>query len=494
MSRPGPADAPRRPNILCFVTDQLRADHLACYGNPDVETPNIDRLAREGVMFADSYVANPVCSPNRASMFTGRYPKAHRLRENGNALSHREATLPGALAEAGYRTASFGKLHLAPFGLSSETPAEDRERLEAHEYWNGGGELPLPYHGLQHVFFVGGHGHYTFGHYRRFLEEEHPGAWEKMLEENALEVPENGFQCWKTTVPEELHYNAVIADRTIDYIDAHDGAEPFFIWCSFPDPHHPFSPPRPWCDRYDPEDVTVAPARREGEYDDLPAHVRESKQAGWISDEELATVYAYEYGMISMVDHSVGRVLAALEANGELENTVIAFFSDHGDLMGDHGLVLKGPFFFRGLMRVPTIVRLPGGRGGRSTSALFSTVDLCPTLLDLAGVEAPEGVQGISQRPVLEDREGAVRPAVYAEYDTTARGDRLRYLRTPEAALTYYLRHDYGMLFDIEEDPEELHNLWEEPAHEELKRRMLLELLDTTAAADDWLPPKRCHA
>jgi arylsulfatase A-like enzyme len=483
-----------KPNVLCFVTDQLRADHLACYGNPDVRTPNIDRLAQEGVLFEESYVANPVCSPNRASMFTGRYPKAHRLRENGNGLPPEEVTLPQALGEAGYRTASFGKLHLAPFGLEMDIPAREFERVESTHYWAQGGELPMPYHGLEHVYYVGGHGHYTFGHYKRELEAQHPCAWDLMLQKNAAENPD-AFACLKSAIPEELHYNTAIADKTIEYLHGLDGDAPFFIWCSFPDPHHPFSPPAPWSERYDPDEMTVRPARREGEFDDLPPYMGEHPFARKVPDDELRHIYALEYGMISMVDHNIGRVLNALEEAGLLENTAIAFFSDHGDMMGDHNLILKGPLFFRGLMRVPTILRLPDRmREPQRTDAFFSTVDLCPTLLDLAGVEIPAAVQGVSQYPVLTGEADAARDCVYAEYDTTGHGDRLRYLRTPDWSLTFYAEHDYGMFFDLNEDPDELHNLWDSPAHREVKRDLLLQLLLQTADADDWLPPKLCHA
>ncbi len=484
-----------RPNIICFVTDQLRADHLGCYGNPDVLTPNIDGLAREGIRFTQSYVANPVCSPNRACMFTGRYPKAHRLRENGNTLPPDEAVLPELLRRAGYRTASFGKLHLAPFGLTLDTPAQDHERAESTHSWAAGREtMRLPYYGLEHVYYVGGHGHYTFGHYRRELDEAHPGAWEQMLPPRPLKHPTLRGECWKSTIPEELHYNTVIADRTIEYLRAHNGQDPFFIWCSFPDPHHPWSPPAPWCDRYDPDEVTFTPDRREGELDDLPSYMRKRAWFGEDEDRAFREVHALEYGMISMVDHNIGRVLAALEEGGLMENTVIAFFSDHGDLMGDHRLDRKGPFLFRGLMQVPTIVRLPAPAEGRVSDALFSTVDLCPTLLDLAGVEQPAGSQGHSQVPVLTGERERLREQVYAEYDESRAGYRLRHLRSEDWALTYYLRHDCGMLFDLRSDPGELYNLWDDPASAEAKRDLLRRLLDETAAADDWLPPKRCWA
>ncbi len=158
-----------RPNIICLVTRPTPGWDLGCYGNPDdPDSRQRQRTSRTGRGVTQSYVANPVCCPNRACMFTGRYPKAHGLRENGNALSPAEAVLPELLLQAGYRTASLGKIHLAPFGLHFETPAQDHERAESMYSWGAGCEhMPLPYYGLEHVYYVGGHGYYTFGHYRR---------------------------------------------------------------------------------------------------------------------------------------------------------------------------------------------------------------------------------------------------------------------------------------------------------------------------------------
>jgi arylsulfatase len=494
------------PNILCFVTDQHRADHLGCYGNPIVRTPNIDRLAREGMVFTESYVANPVCMPNRASLFTGCYPKVHGVRENGIALRPGRLTLPEVLRRRGYATASFGKIHLAPFGTPRGDDCQDYESAECRERWEEGGDLPVPYHGLEHVYLVGGHGHYAFGHYKKELDANHPGAFDKLQKEHALEPPTGALECWKASIPADLHYNSAIADKTIEYLGSRDRNRPFFVWCSFPDPHHPFSPPRPYCDLYAPESVPFAPTRREGEIDDLPPYVRacyegrcETGGSGGdisqVTDNHYREIHALTYGMISMVDDSIGRVVAALEAAGDLDGTVILFLSDHGDLMGDHWLIKKGPFLFRSLVRVPTIWRLPGAvRPGVRTSARVSAVDLMPTLMDMVGVPLPDGVQGRSYRRVLSGEAGAHRDWTYIEYDESYLTDRLRQIRSPEWSLTYYANNDYGMLFDLSSDPGELHNLWDRPEYRSVKQDLVAELLRQSTQADGWLPPKRTHA
>ncbi|MBN1916709.1 MAG: sulfatase-like hydrolase/transferase [Verrucomicrobia bacterium] len=497
---------PSRPNILCFVTDQQRADHLACMGNPDVQTPNIDRLAREGVVFTESFVANVVCMPNRACMFTGRYPKANGVRENGIPLQPNDRVLPEVLRRAGYQTASFGKIHLSPFGGKKEQGLRPHELVESHEFWAEGGELPLPYHGLEHVYFVGGHVYYTFGHYKRDLDRIDPALHVKYSEAEALVPPSGAPESWKLAIPAELHYNTAIADRTIDYIKARDAGRPFFIWCSFPDPHHPFAAPRPWCDMYDPRAITFAPARREGELDELPPYFRrcyEGRQPTsgleWdmrtVTDDHLREMKAHTYGMISMVDANVGRIVAALDEQGLLDNTIIVFLSDHADMMGDHWLGKKGPFLFRCLTRVPTVWRLPKGLAKQgATDAPISTVDLMPTLLELCGVECPAGVQGVSYADVLGGKRSAARDAVYIEFDEAYIGDRLRQLRTKEWAITFLANSNSGMLFDLRNDPDELHNLWDDPKHPDIKRELLAELLRQTIRADDLYPAKTAHA
>ena len=237
--------AASRPNILCIVTDQHRADHLGCYGNPDVQTPNIDRLAREGVRFTESFVTNPVCMPNRATMFTGRVPKAHGLRENGNTLSPDATVLPEVLRQAGYATASIGKIHLAPFGMAHEHADHEYEMYESWRYWDEGGDLPLPYYALEHVYLVSGHGPGAYGHFRRELDAEAPGLREAWQKQNALESPTGAREAWKCAIPAERHFNTVIADKTIEYLENHDGEKPLKMSRFDPGKMDPASSPTP---------------------------------------------------------------------------------------------------------------------------------------------------------------------------------------------------------------------------------------------------------
>jgi arylsulfatase A-like enzyme len=481
-----------QPNILCFVTDQQRADHLGCAGNPDLKTPFLDSLAEEGLVFQNSYVSNPVCSPNRACLFTGQFPKAHGLRANGNALPGSAITLPGVLRENGYQTFSSGKLHLAPFGALPEHEVPDAWKAESKVLWNEGkGALPMPYHGLEKVFYVGGHGHYNFGHHRRALEESVSNGY---LRSHAN--PDSGLEeeVWCSDVPEERHYNTEIADRMIEFIDQRNPGRPFFGWCSFPDPHHPFSPPEPWYSMYKGADLTVNPAPDEGD-EGLPELLKAFKERMRVPEGCLPECIAKNYGMISMVDHQIGRVVEHLKSRGLFENTIIVFLSDHGDYMGDHGLIRKALMPYDGLYRVPTIWRVPEAETAKGyTNALHSSVDLMPTLLDLVDINIPERVQGVSQAPVLRAQLNEVRHHVYAEYDESPPHHRIRFLRDHRYSFAYFSGLDFGMLFDMDADPQQQENLFTSPSHRNTVSHFYELLATSSIEFDSWLPAKISHA
>lgn len=490
-----------RPNILCFVTDQQRADHLGCYGNPDVQTPHIDALAAEGVRFTHAYVANPLCMPNRASLFTGMYPKAHGVRENGIGLSPELPTLPEVLRQQGYHTASFGKLHLVPYSIKRHTPPAPFEIYETPEYWQEHTDIPVPYYGFEQVYLTCGHGPYIFGHYKHEVGEE---VHALLNIDRAAVTPSGVRESWKAAIPQSRHYNTLIADHTIEYLRTRDAEQPFFIWCSFPDPHHPYMPPAPYSEQYDPASITFAPARRAGELDDLPAYFRASHEGqittggleggAQISDADYREIFAHTYGMISMIDDQIGRVLAEIDRLGLRENTIVIFMSDHGDLMGDHWLINKGPYPFDGLLRVPLIWRVPSGKGGQVNESFVSAVDFVPTVLDAAGISPYAGIQGRSYLQPALGEPVRHRDHVYIEYDCSYLPDRLRHIRSEAFALTFYERAEAGLLFDLRSDPRELHNRWDDPALTEVREELLRQLLRDSVGADSWLPLKKGHA
>src|SRR5579884_3039303 len=276
MSAAIPSQRPDRPNFLIFITDQQRADHLGCAANPVLRTPNLDTIATRGVRFEQSYVTCPLCQPARASLFTGLPPRGHGVRTNGIPLSPSVPTCIEALRRSGYRTHSVGKLHLRNSGEPRpDVEPSDLDRwLESRWLWleDRIGALPPNYEGLETADFTGGHGPGIFGNYRRWLRDQDPEG-PHLLTREAGDLPASGAeQSWTMALPSELHYNTWIADRAIEFLRREAASSrPFFLWCSFPDPHHPFAIPRPWSTLYHPDDVAL-PNRRPGELDDLPPH------------------------------------------------------------------------------------------------------------------------------------------------------------------------------------------------------------------------------
>ena len=513
-----------RPNFLLICVDQMRADHMGCDGNPVIRTPHLDALASDGVLLRRAYVNNPLCMPSRATIFTGMTPRGHRVRTNGINLDPGLPTVPAALAEVGYHTASIGKIHLTTYGAHPDMPEATlplQQFPEQHKLWKAGRitRVPTPYFGFQHVEITVGHGPRVQGDYALWLQREHPEKWALLQSTPSYASPLGAEECGTYVLDEELHHTAYVADRTIAYLQQCRPDQPFFLVCSFPDPHHPYCPPHPWDRAYAPEDV-VPPVQRAGELGSLPPHMRTAYEHGLetsgrssptkMSDEHRREILAHTYGMVSLIDQHVGRILATLAERGLGHDTVVVFTSDHGDLMGDHGLHNKGPYHFEGILRVPMIWRWPQRFPACATSGLASLLDLAPTMLDLTGVPIPTGPAsdeapqqppawpGRSLAPLLHGECDTVQDSVIIENDEDYLGLRLRTLVTPAHKITTYTGHrgpePYGELFDLANDPHELHNLWDDPATQTLKRDLIVGLHHRLAETDIALPRRLGHA
>ena len=525
----GAARPERRPNVLVFVTDQQRADWLGCAGNPVLRTPNIDRIAAAGVRFSRAYCANPVCMPSRATLMTGLLPSHHGVRANGINLSPHAVVLPEILRRAGYRTALVGKPHLSCWWATPErtpniTRYDPAALPEARHLWERRlvTRLPAPYFGFEESAFVGGHSASVFGEYLHWLQDHHPGAAADMTERASLR-PSLHRDSYYSPVPEELYYTEWITERAEQAIDRCSGERPFFLWCSYPDPHEPFGPPAPWHSRYHAHDMP-APEAWDDDRAPMPPHYQldyyahRARVAGGpvlANDQALAQIAemrALAYGMMGLVDQGVGRILDHLQRNGLMENTIVVFLSDHGELMGDHGILYKGPYHYQGVLRVPLLVSWPGGRlrAGHTAGGLVSLLDLMPTLLELTGVPYPEqpfadfrgpeeaqraGARGMydgvprlpgkSLVPLLTGRADSVQDAVLIENDEDYRGVSLRTLVTDGAIYTRYRGNRHGELFDLTADPVQRYNRWADPGaaalRGEMEGRLLDKIVDTQA-------------
>ncbi len=513
-----------RPNFLFIITDQHRADHLGCYGNVVVQTPNIDSLAVSGSRWDKFFVANPICMPNRASIMTGRMCSAHGARHNGIPLSKDQTTFVELLKDAGYRTGLIGKSHLQSFtglpatntfkaeagktqpsshlrdAFKNNRHSEDYD-LEVIGQW----DTPLAdrtngnFYGFDHVEVAADHADQASGDYLLWAREQRKDFDQLVGPTNALshnrpEAP----QAWRTAVPEELYSTHWIADRSEQWISEQVGQEePFFLQMSFPDPHHPFTPPGRYWDMYDPEDITLPESFDKGTLPPIRAmqealrqgsDARDNQSPFAVTADEARTITALTYGMITMIDDAIGRVLAKLDETGLRENTVVVFTSDHGDYMGDHGLMLKLLLHYQGLIRVPFIWNEPGTQTGASVEAgLSSSIDIAATVLARAGIQPYNGMQG---RDLLTTESP---DSIIVEEDSQRsmigfdRPQRVRTLVTQRYRMSLRQGEDWHELYDLHNDPEELHNLFDDPAAQpirnqlsELMLKRLIELQDTS--------------
>lgn len=489
------------PNVLLITTDQHRFDALGCTGSKEVLTPHIDRLAREGVQFARAYVTNPVCMPSRATFVTGQFPDAHGVRRNGIPAPDPPFGLARALGRRGYRTGVFGKTHFAALRRDYDPAYQFPNWHQGADYY-GFVERAITHDLKDYLADVptatrpdparsAPERAFDRDDYVDWLRAEHPDAYRLALREG---LPEGARpvapELWTSELPPRLHHSAWIADRTLDFLRRHRD-QPFFAWCSFVDPHHPFNAPRAYRERYD--STTFAPplwregelARRSRFHHDRHARAFAPFEAHW---REYRAQY---YGTLSLIDDQVGRLLAHLDELGLAERTVVIFTADHGELLGDHGLSRKGLFHYESLIRVPLLVRWPGQfPNGLRQAGIVQNVDVTATILALAGVPLHLPYQGHSLLPWCRGaRTDAPRP--YALVTNGGEGPHydpwpeLRTLVTERYKLQYYVGEDHVELDDLAQDPDELAPL--DPAeHPALVRELLGRLIDAGSAASVW--------
>ncbi len=481
-----------KKNVIVFYTDQQRADSLGCMGNTLARTPHIDTLARRGVLYRQHYATNPVCMPSRASFITGRYPQAHRLIDNGIFLPESELTMPEVFRRHGYRTALFGKLHLQTYEPHpGDTSMESLQRWAAGELdgWTG------PYYGFETVALTSAHGENCGGAYGRWRRLHFPHL--QLGPEHAQGGPVfPQFACYKSNLPLEAHPSTWVAERAIEYLDQ-VGDAPFYMHISFPDPHHPFTPPAPYHSLYD--GVRFPPPHAvEGENERKPRPYREAMTATPfprdggaryfpdLAGDAYQRILAHTYGMIALVDDCVGRVLAKLEALGLAENTVVVFTSDHGDFLGDHHFLYKGQMPCRSLLHTPLIVCDPATTPG-VVDSVCSNVDVMPTLLAACGIDIPPGVQGVR---LPAPGEAPRRDYALAAGWSKASPDWQHYaLYRQDWRISLYPRLQDGELYNLQEDPFEQRNLFHDPTYRRQRQELLEALLYAVGAAEPPQPP-----
>jgi arylsulfatase A-like enzyme len=468
----------RRPrNVLLFVIDGQRADMMGCAGNSILKTPHLDALAARGARFTRSFSAHSVCMPSRATLLTGRYPGTHGVLANGVPLPKSEITLPRVLSGHGYATSVCGKLHLEPQQMAEYPP-----RIPAGQ----------DYYGFREVH----------------LSENLPGpeylGW---LEKNFPELATNNGHRRKG-IPVEAHLIHFTVNNTLEFMERKIRERtPFFVQCSFPYMTPPDSPPRGFVDMYDPRQMPP-PKRQAGELDRKPPHYRrvheyQLAQKRYPDDESYRRLMADYYAMMMFIDSGFGRLVQALEKQGELDNTLIVVTSDHGLCLGDHWIWRHGPWLYDLVINVPLLIFDPAAKGARVVSELVESADIMPTVLDLLGIPSPEGVQGKSLRPLLEGAPGAKGKETIWVEDSEAMelkangvdptGFHVIALRSREWKLVHYVGQSYGELYHLTEDPDEFRNLWDDPSYRTVRNEYNERLVDRLIRSRSGLPRRTHH-
>ena len=428
-------------NVLLILCDQLRADFLGVYGNTNGVTPNLDRLAESGMVFDRAYSVMPVCTPARMTMLTGRHPATCP-----NPIPESAPTIAGLLSAAGWHTAAFGKMHMRP----PRGPC-------------GFDELVLSEDTGPAMFL---------DDYHPWLAEQGAVEWARGLDNYDLLSSESGL-------PEEKTVTCWNGRQAVDFIHRQSGSpDPFYAVVSFPKPHPPYDPSKPWAGMVQAE-AAPRPLGLDRPWDEYPEQARLYAEAFGFQDVErlgcVQQVRAHYLGLVAQIDHEIGRILDALAEQGLEENTLVIFLTDHGDFLGDHHLFMK--FFpYESAAKIPLIMRGPGVPQGRSKVPV-SHLDFVPTILEFLGQHVPAECQGRSLLDLLRTQ-GDGRDGVLIQFGH-GRGfcwamEKHKYLVWPNGE---------EELFDLAEDPEECHNLAEERA--DLRAHMRAALLDQMRYFDE---------
>ena len=470
-------------NIVFIMADQLAARWLGCYGSGVDSTPTLDRLAAEGVRFERCYATFPVCAPNRATILTGRSPVVHGVITNNYVLRTDMPTYAHVLQRQGYRTGGFGKFHQTPMHMPVPTSAAylgfDESAISEDPKW---------------------------GPWLDWIRDEHPDYYDRALSmawpfwpnhpppedlarahqaRTRYLVPRMQASPWSpmypSPLPPELHDTTYITDLGLAFIERHvtrHGTQPFFCHISYVDPHDPYDPPEPYASMFDPADMPP-PLPAEWLEEGIPtlAHAQRFWRFDrvWDNPEVVRQLRAYYHGSLRLIDDQVGRIVDYLKRRHLWQDTILVFTTDHGEMLGDHGLMTKGPHHYDACIRVPLIVS-GGGVAPAVTDRLTCTLDFYPTFCDWA--EVPD-----DQRPPLEGRSFAEVCRGRQEPDpwravSVATGA-VRSLVTDDGwRLSWLTRDRVGQLFNLFDDPGEQHNLYAAPDYAPVRQQLFERLVE----------------
>lgn len=502
----------KKPNILLITSDQQHFDTIGAF-NSEIETPNLDRLVKEGTIFNRAYCPNPTCTPTRSSIITGMYPSQHGAWTLGTKLLEDKRTVGEDFLENDYETALVGKAHFQQTEDNEEYPSiESHPLLSDLEFWK---KYDEEYYGFKHVELARNHTneHLVGQHYAIWMEENGCENWRDYFLPPTGNMDPDKKYTWD--IPEEYHYNTWIAERSNALMEQFvEKDENFFLWSSFFDPHPPYLVPEPWASMYDPEKLTI-PKGVPGEHDQNPPHFQKTqelnpdydsyRETGFgihgyrshvnESEEHYKQLTATYYGMVTMMDKYIGKILDKVDELGIADNTIIVFTSDHGHFFGQHGLQFKGGFHYEDLIKVPFIARFPGKiPAGKQSEAMQSLVDLAPTFLDFSDIKIPSAMTGKSQKDVWLGKEEQARDHIICEFRHEPTTIHQKTFVDDRYKITVYYNQTYGEIFDLKEDPGEYKNLWNLPEYQELKTELLMKYIWAELGKEQMAMPRVSNA
>lgn len=475
----------KRPNILWITTDQQRFDTLGCYGNQFVHTPNLDKMAKKGVQFMNAFSQSPVCTPSRGCFLTGRYPRTCRVRQNGADIPETEILITKLLSDMGYICGLSGKLHLSCSDPMINKGTERRIDDGYEEFhWS---------HDNTNLWVT--------NEYFQWLKKNNAQYVKKRFKKSRF--VQYGWQ-------EDHHQTTWCIEKGINFIrQAAMFDKPWLFSINIFDPHHAFDPPEKYLNRYMKFfDEIPLPNFHKGELKNKTEWQKIDHEGAYgqterfnyahMRERDHKAIRAAYWAMCDLIDAQIGRIINALEETNQLENTIIIFMSDHGEMLGDHGIYLKGPFFYEPCIHVPLIMYWKNHISPKRINALVELIDLPQTILDILDHPYHDGMQGKSLWPLIsrEEKKDHHKEDIYCEYynampwhkDPTAQATMVR---TKRYKLVVDHTRSFGELYDLKLDPTETKNLWFDDEYTEVKMKMLIRLSNKMAFTVDPLPLRR---
>ena len=456
----------KHPNILFIFADQHRHDAMGCAGNSLIATPNIDQLANQGTRFTNAWCQSPICQPSRASMITSRYPhELDVMRNFGPDMDEEWPTFMKQLQLSGYQTANIGKTHYYAEGLvEPKQPTDLREfapRVAGFGFDHVVEEFDRYVHAMDGVTTP----------YTEYLKSEGVYAAYRDQIKQIWRLTEHHWDGVTSPITQEQDLTSFLTREAQSWLAAQSDQDPFFLQLSYVQPHVPLMGDPTWAKYYSQTPIPRGPTRRPAGHpevwSDYLSWCGHHANAHLLTDDYTLQGARQYYAMISLIDECIGRIMVQLEEQSLLDNTVIVYSSDHGEMLGDHGLMAKFNFY-RSSVQVPLIIRPPGGAPARTSTALAQLIDIGPTLLDYAGAQTLPDARGHSLRAHLDGDDPHANDYLFSEIQKQSRRQNaptFRALRNQRYRYTHETTTQTPCeLFDLQDDPQELINLVQEPS------------------------------